>query len=518
MEKENPRQLHSLLERLEQKIMSLEEEISRWRLDRKPLDVELSHESPCPEEGKKRSNELEHKMSSFEVYDGGDEETTSLLNLGDSGPLEESSDEPKLEDYSDELWESSTQEGSGKTGSDEDIVSLNGPGIYDQTSLSLEGFKEKDVGEIGKGNEGIRSNESLGGEEISQNGPGIYDRIFLNLEEFRQRDVGDVRMARRDIRNICHEIKKQVRRAKKIYVFSQEEVRNLPVEEIRLAMSQANLTEFRRFFENLITLQTKLEHLLISDEVEGGFSKDQSLEIIEHISLCSSIEKESEESLMRMKDEAKKRNVRILAIDGTESKRLDNLVKPTFSGSMETYGSLHYYEFITAIDHFAKAHMVPYEESGRLIKEACQANAKILVEMEFPLETDPDPLEIRNCLKHKFGNKMRILNQLRIIHEQVGKIDDVYKVSDNWKSNHGKTEIHLTLMKKAEVLMAEGEDIYLADYVDRVSSILPTSLNFEFDKSSVGKSEMTKFELLKKKFAEYLSFMFDQIQKGDAID
>ena len=96
--------LGNLLSKLDEKILILEKEIKDFR-DRKSLDIELSHhESPCPEVGK-GSNELELKMSSFEAHEGSDEETTSFLNP--------------------------------------------------------EECKQRDVGEIGNGNEGIRSNESL---------------------------------------------------------------------------------------------------------------------------------------------------------------------------------------------------------------------------------------------------------------------------------------------------------------------------------------------------------------------
>ena len=92
--------LGNLLSKLDEKILILEKEIKDFR-DRKSLDIELSHhESPCPEVGKRGSNELE-----LEAHEGSDEETTSFLNP--------------------------------------------------------EECKQRDVGEIGNGNEGIRSNESL---------------------------------------------------------------------------------------------------------------------------------------------------------------------------------------------------------------------------------------------------------------------------------------------------------------------------------------------------------------------
>ena len=81
--------LGNLLSKVDEKILILEKEIKDFR-----------NRPPCPEVGKRGSNELE-----LEAHEGSDQETTSFLNL--------------------------------------------------------EKCKQRDVGEIGNGNEGIRSNESL---------------------------------------------------------------------------------------------------------------------------------------------------------------------------------------------------------------------------------------------------------------------------------------------------------------------------------------------------------------------
>ena len=226
------------------------------------------------------------------------------------------------------------------------------------------------------------------------------------------------------------------------YVLSQEDVATLSSDVLRMHMRNE---EHHQYKKDIARIKMKLEKLKIRFSDELSLVDRNSIEIA--LLSCNNMKKDVINTRDRIREAAKAKNVKL------EINRKNGGRKPTFSGDPRETTIV---EFLSQVDSYADRCGIPYEELGLLIKNQCKKRAKEVVLEEFGIVDNPNPEEIKACLKKHFGHKNMVMSEIVSVHLSIGVIPEPVKYGENRKKNLqsakdilDKTRKHLEMIRKS---------------------------------------------------------------------
>ena len=226
------------------------------------------------------------------------------------------------------------------------------------------------------------------------------------------------------------------------YVLSQEDVATLSSDVLRMHMRNE---EHHQYKKDIARIKMKLEKLKIRFSDELSLVDRNSIEIA--LLSCNNMKKDVINTRDRIREAAKAKNVKL------EINRKNGGRKPTFSGDPRETTIV---EFLSQVDSYADRCGIPYEELGLLIKNQCKKRAKEVVLEEFGIVDNPNPEEIKTCLKKHFGHKNMVMSEIVSVHLSIGVIPEPVKYGENRKKNLqsakdilDKTRKHLEMIRKS---------------------------------------------------------------------
>ena len=227
------------------------------------------------------------------------------------------------------------------------------------------------------------------------------------------------------------------------YVLNQEDIAALSSDVLKTHMK--NATEYKTYKKEIAAIKIKLERLKIRNE--NALSQTDIRLINAALNSCKTMKEEVISTRDRLKEAARAKNVKL------EINRTNSGQKPTFSGDP---GNTTIVEFLSQVDSYIDRCGIPYEESGLLIKNQCKDRAREVVNDEFGIEENPNPEEIKACLRTHFGLPPVVMAQITNTHRSIGVIPEPVQYGENKKKNLqsakdilDKTRKHLEMIKKS---------------------------------------------------------------------
>ena len=227
------------------------------------------------------------------------------------------------------------------------------------------------------------------------------------------------------------------------YVLNEEDVAALSSDVLKTHMK--NATEYKTYKEEIAAIKIKMERLKIR---YGNVLSQTDVGLIDAaLNSCKTMKREVINTRERIREAARAKNVKL------EINRKNRGQKPTFSGDPRETTIV---EFLSQIDSYADRCGIPYEELGLLIRNQCKKRAKEVVLEEFGIVDNPNPEEIKACLKKHFGHKNMVMSEIVSVHLSIGVIPEPVKYGKNRKKNLqsakdilDKTRKHLAMIKKS---------------------------------------------------------------------
>ena len=301
------------------------------------------------------------------------------------------------------------------------------------------------------------------------------------------------------------------------YVLSQEDVATLSSDVLRMHMRNE---EHHQYKKDIARIKMKLEKLKIRFSDELSLVDRNSIEIA--LLSCNNMKKDVINTRDRIREAAKAKNVKL------EINRKNGGRKPTFSGDPRETTIV---EFLSQVDSYADRCGIPYEELGLLIKNQCKKRAKEVVLEEFGIVDNPNPEEIKTCLKKHFGHKNMVMSEIVSIHLSIGVIPEPVKYGEDRKKNLqsakdilDKTRKHLVMIKKSAPFRprppAEDplDEFALHDeYIQILIGVLPSRERNEYYKNHMNHHGETKLYYIIDLLEDIKSTVQDIVIRGNLM-
>ena len=301
------------------------------------------------------------------------------------------------------------------------------------------------------------------------------------------------------------------------YVLSQEDVATLSSDVLRMHMRNE---EHHQYKKDIAKIKMKLEKLKIRFSDELSLVDRNSIEIA--LLSCNNMKKDVINTRDRIREAAKAKNVKL------EINRKNGGRKPTFSGDPRETTIV---EFLSQVDSYADRCGIPYEELGLLIKNQCKRRAKEVVLEEFGIIDNPNPEEIKTCLKKHFGHKNMVMSEIVSIHLSIGVIPEPVKYGEDRKKNLqsakdilDKTRKHLVMIKKSAPFRprppAEDplDEFALHDeYIQILIGVLPSRERNEYYKNHMNHHGETKLYYIIDLLEDIKSTVQDIVIRGNLM-
>ena len=301
------------------------------------------------------------------------------------------------------------------------------------------------------------------------------------------------------------------------YVLSQEDVATLSSDVLRMHMRNE---EHHQYKKDIAKIKMKLEKLKIRFSDELSLVDRNSIEIA--LLSCNNMKQDVINTRDRIREAAKAKNVKL------EINRKNGGRKPTFSGDPRETTIV---EFLSQVDSYADRCGIPYEELGLLIKNQCKRRAKEVVLEEFGIIDNPNPEEIKTCLKKHFGHKNMVMSEIVSIHLSIGVIPEPVKYGEDRKKNLqsakdilDKTRKHLVMIKKSAPFRprppAEDplDEFALHDeYIQILIGVLPSRERNEYYKNHMNHHGETKLYYIIDLLEDIKSTVQDIVIRGNLM-
>ena len=352
--------------------------------------------------------------------------------------------------------------------------------------------------------------ENLTLKEKVQNQSERIDELSNHIEVLQINNSGGGELVNSDILyqgllNQFHQIKRMITRSS---LKSPEEVAELDADEICNLLKgnelKSDLKELNKFILKVSEAKAKMNDQSQADHLEKV--------IKELLQLADSFDDTTEE----LKRVAKERNIKYGNLDRASS-LMHGVSKPSFDGNQCT---TNIYQFLRSIKSYCQFHNILHEDSGWLIKECLEGEARTAFDQNFHTNANPDPDEVARILKSHYGDRQVILNQIKAEHVHTGLVRDHLEPSE-YEDTFRKISKHLLLLQNAKMLLDEqdpaGEPISFKSYVAKLSTVIPVACMERYRNGSQHLSRQSdKFRHLENCVSNYKNFIFELLQNERA--
>ena len=220
---------------------------------------------------------------------------------------------------------------------------------------------------------------------------------------------------------------------------------------------------YEKAIEKVMSLKVKIRNELGNT---GEYSITLQREAEETIENLTETKKELDNTLKMLEIEADERKIRLSEPDTDMSKFYD---APIFTGESRTFNIFEFFEFFERY-----LEVVPFDpvDYGAIMKRSLRATALNVVNKAFPNNSRPSMADIKTLLIKHFGKIENIMANLKVQHEEIGKIPDTG--AGDMNVIYQKSSDHRILIQKALMLENNGCQLeYPKAYVDTIEKMLP---------------------------------------------
>ena len=305
-----------------------------------------------------------------------------------------------------------------------------------------------------------------------------------------------------DMQMICYEAKKEQSRAAE-FIKNSFTISDMTADEIRSTISDKQ--RMNQTLDNLDNLDTKIQKLIIEYSVKAKLMTTAQIQKCkDEMKTCKETAEKICLTFKKIEQEAKDRMIRLSSHERGEKRMPVEVNKPSFNGES---GILHFYEFVKISESYFKHNEICREEQGATLKSFCHGLPRQILENRFRLEINPNLNEVLEVLKEMFGNKKKILKDIIVQQETIGKIilGDNRTSKINAKKVFDIAEKHLAQWQKVTLLREPEYDeegtildskLNIDDYLICIRNILPDGLFDSFVEKIRNKTDESRMKIV----------------------
>ena len=252
-----------------------------------------------------------------------------------------------------------------------------------------------------------------------------------------------------DLKMIFIDYRFELRRISK-EIIKEEMIRKMDSNKLRRILDRDYHKFFRNLQDDVLSLELKLEQF--QNNYETILAPSEIEEIDRKIGFLQVTLEKLEQTSSDLETEARLRNMTYKTNEKCQEVHTSD-IEWRFNGNIYP---CHIHQFFEHLKTFFKENNIVPEKQGRYLRIFCQGRAFKIIDDNYPLMDNPPFEETRSLLFRHFGNKVKIMKQIKIEHQKIGLVPEDSGLG--MYNQHTILQEHVKLIDMALIVRTPNSD------------------------------------------------------------